>query len=129
MALETPVVLHLRARNAINIELQSDGTARLSFAIPEMTNLVGGHEAKLLCVYGNPQPILVTCNFVRCQALDSSPVSVLGSSLSHANTYVPLRSEHMPSHCDFIFHNISGDPINSLADVYLAIRIVPVGYR
>ena len=126
MDIKTPVVIHLRSRNAPIFEEQRDGKMSLTYCLPGSMKLDGPHKVKLLYVHGAGEPIMVHCGFVQPQGLDRDMVQVLGTSLPHSNVYVPITSSFISQVGAITIESVTGANLRQpIHDLVLALHIVP----
>ena len=122
---QTPIVLVIQSKDAVDYRLRDDGTVSLSFCFPEPFDIDTPHVVKLLRVHGPRKPIFVTCNFIRRQALNRDYKLLLGTSFPGANTYVPVQGNYIPAVGYFIISHLDGTRIRRADNITLWLHLVP----
>ena len=127
MPLKTPNVLTIRTLDSgVAYEIQSDGSASLSYCFPEPFDLQEPHAVKLLYIKGPKKHVVCVANFIEPQGFNRDPMGVLGTSASDSNVYVPLRTNYLPAVGWFTLFHLDGTPIESLNTTVLALHLVPM---
>ena len=91
--MKTPIVLTIRSVDSgVGYELQDNGTAALSYVLPQAFDLQEPHAVKLLYIKGPKKHVVCVANFIEPQGFNRDPMGVLGTSASDSNVYVPLRT-------------------------------------
>ena len=127
MVLKTPIVLTIRsADSGVGYDIQSDGTAALSYCLPEPFDLDEPHAVKLLYIKGPKKDVICTANFVELQGLNREPMMVLGTSVTGTNVYVPVRGRYIAAVGWITLHHLDGSPIEKLVPTTLALHLVPM---
>ena len=126
MSLKTPIVLTIRSVDSgVAYEIQSDGTASLSYCLPEPLDLHEPHAVKLLYIKGPEKHVFCCANFIEPQGFNRDPVTVLGTSITGTNVYIPLRTNYITAVGWFTLSNLDGTPIDRLDPTILALHLVP----
>ena len=126
MSLKTPIVLTIRSSDSgVGYDIQSDGTASLSYILPEAFDLQEPHAVKLLYVKGPKKDVMCCANFIEPQCLNRDPVQVLGTSINSSNVYIPLRTNYVTSVGWFIISHLDGTSMRRADPIVLALHLVP----
>jgi hypothetical protein len=115
----------VRAKDAVNYVLKSDGSAELTYALARSFQLSKYHMVKLLCVAHSAQPILVCSNFVQAQPVGREMLPVLGTSVGSCNVYLPVSIDYLPAVGCFRILHVNGEPVTQLYDIVLTLHFSP----
>lgn len=127
MVLKTPIVLTIRTIDSgVAYDIQSDGSASLSYCLPEPFDLDEPHAVKLLYIKGPKKHVACVANFIETQGFNREPLNVLGTSVANSNVYVPIRSNYITAVGWLTLFNLDGTPIESLDPTILALHLVPL---
>lgn len=124
--MKTPVVLRIRSSDSVYYSLKGDGTASISYCLPQGFDVTQPHAIKLLYVNGPSKPVFCHCNFIQLQAFNMGPSNILGTSMPGTNTYVPVGTNYVPAVGWITIENMDGSPIEELEDINLALHLVPI---
>lgn len=125
--MKPPLVLHLRSRDGVSYNLRGDGTATLSYCLPEYGWDVSGepHAVKLLYTHGLSKPAYISASFVKLQGHNSDYSHILGTTLPGTNVYVPVGTHYVAGTGWVTIANMDGSPIQKLEPICLAMHLVP----
>ena len=127
--MKTPIVLTIRSVDSgVGYEIQSDGSASLSYCLPEPFDLSEPHAVKLLFIKGPEKHVICEANFVEPQGFNREPATVLGTSVAGSNVYIPLRSNYVPAVGWLTLSNLDATPIDQLQPTILALHLVPMSH-
>ena len=125
--MKTPIVLTIRSVDSgVKYEIQSDGSASLSYCLPQAFDLKEPHAVKLLYIKGPKKHVVCTANFIELQGFNREPVMVLGTSVTGSNVYIPLRTNYVAGVGWITISHLDGSPIDKLENTILALHLVPM---
>ena len=125
--MKTPIVLTIRSVDSgVGYELQENGTAALSYILPQAFDLQEPHAVKLLYIKGPKKHVICCANFIETQGLNREPAMVLGTSVAGSNVYIPVRSNYFAGVGWLTLSNLDGSRIDELHPTILAVHLVPI---
>ena len=127
--MKTPIVLTIRSMDSgVGYAIQSDGTAALSYCLPEPFDLKEPHAVKLLYIKGPKKHVVCTANFIELQGFNREPMMILGTSVTGSNVYIPVRTNYIAAVGWITISHLDGTPIEKLENTILALHLVPMSH-
>ena len=123
---KTPIVLHIRSKDAVYYTTYADGSAGLSYCFPQAFDLYEAHAIKLLYLHGCRKPVLVQFTYVELQGLNRDIMKILGTSIPGSNVYIPVSNNYIPASGGIILTTMDCTPITELDDICLGLHLVPM---
>ena len=125
--MKTPIVLTIRSVDSgVAYAIQSDGTASLSYCLPQPFDLEEPHAVKLLYIKGPKKHVVCQANFLELQGFNREPMMILGTSITGTNVYVPVRTNYIAAVGWITIANLDGTPIDKLENTTLALHLIPM---